>query len=166
MRSQPGPDYLSSDDVVTPPSLARAILEHLRPSGRLLEPCCGSRDSFLQFMPGADWCEITRGRDFFAYGGHVDWIITNPPWSKIRSFLSKAMRVADNVAFLITINHVWTKARLRDVTCAGFHIAEIVLCPSPREFPSSGFQLGVVLFRRGPSPGSIKFSTLSWVDYD
>lgn len=58
------------------------------------------------------------------------------------------MMVADNVVFLMTVNHAWTKARLRDVSEAGFGIRSIVLVPTPREFPQSGFQLGAVHYMR------------------
>src|ERR1043166_3962728 len=58
------------------------------------------------------WCEIKAGRDFFAWTEKVDWIVTNPPWSQIRAFLRHGMKVADNIVFLLTINHVWTKARI------------------------------------------------------
>jgi hypothetical protein len=105
------------------------------------------------------WCEIKAGRNFFDWTERVDWIVTNPPWSQIRPFLQHAMRVADNVVFLLTINHVWTKARIRDVQEAGFGIREIVLVDMPATFPQSGFQLGAVHFRRGWR-GEIRLSEL------
>ena len=37
------------------------------------------------------------------------------------------MGLSENVVFLLTINHVWTKARLRDIRAAGFGLREIVL---------------------------------------
>jgi hypothetical protein len=95
------------------------------------------------------WTEIKRGRDFFAWTEPVDWIITNPPWSQIRNFLHHAMTLADHVVFLLTINHLWTKARLRDVREAGFGLREIVLVAMPASFPQSGFQLGAVHLARG-----------------
>jgi len=95
------------------------------------------------------WTEIQRGRDFFDWTERVDWIITNPPWSQVRRFLQHAMKVADNIVFLMTINHVWTKARLRDIHTAGFGIKEILLVDMPRSFPQSGFQLGAIHIARG-----------------
>lgn len=110
--------------------------------------------------PRVAWTEIKAGRNFFDWTERVDWIVTNPPWSQIRPFLQHAMRVADNVVFLLTINHVWTKARLRDVRAANFGIREIVLVDMPRTFPQSGFQLGAVHFRRGWKRG-IKLTDLT-----
>ncbi len=194
MKSQPNRDYLSNDDVQTPPALTRRLVAHFHPTGHLLEPCCGE-GNFLRALraharaatatpsqpiptgpkkpptPGikpalqnfrshsrafagqkisrVSWSEIKRGRDFFAWTQPVDWIITNPPWSEIRRFLQHAMTVADHVVFLVTINHLWTKARVRDIREAGFGIREIVLVDMPKSFPQSGFQLGAVYLSRG-----------------
>lgn len=216
MRLQPNRNYVSDDVVQTPPKLARQLVEHFQPSGRILEPCKGS-GNFLRALrafvrgqkslvisqkslsngqgsaarkptlnpepsamrtPGlalssqpsaldvhrktlssVSWCEIQAGRDFFVWTEKVDWIITNPPWSQIRAFLQHAMKVADNVVFLLTINHVWTKARLRDVREAGFGLREIVLVDMPASFPQSGFQLGAVHISRGWR-GSISLSEI------
>lgn len=198
MRYQPNRDYVSDDEVQTPPALARALVRHFNPRGRMLEPCCGDGNFLralrafscraaspdptgappprvrqtsldksraqrvlvpgpLSLVPGlpsprasrVDWCEIKRGRDFFAWTTRVDWIITNPPWSQIRAFLQHGMRTADHVVFLLTINHVWTKARIRDIRTAGFGLREIVLVDMPPSFPQSGFQLGAVHVQRG-----------------
>ena len=147
MKSQPNRDYVSNDVVQTPLGLAQRIVEHFKPVGRILEPCKGE-GNFLRFMPGAEWCEISEGRDFLQWSGKVDWIVTNPPWSVIRPFLQHAMSVADDIVFLITVNHVWTKARIRDIQQAGFGIKEICLVEMPKEFPSSGFQLGAIHISR------------------
>lgn len=149
MRSQPNRDYDSNDVVQTPPELAARLVKHFNPSGKVMEPCRGEGNFFKLLPKDSEWCEITMGRDFFAYAGKVDWIITNPPWSLIRTFLGHAMAVSDNVAFLLTVNHVWTKARVRDVQQAGFGLKEIALVEMPPEFPQSGFQLGMVHFQRG-----------------
>jgi hypothetical protein len=43
---------------------------------------------------------------------------------------------------------MYTKARIRDMREAGFHIEDILLLDMPKEFPQSGFQLGAVYLRR------------------
>lgn len=149
MRCQPNRDYVSNDDIQTPRDLARALVEHLAPTGKILEPCCGDGHILDCLPPGTEWCELKRGRDFLRWRGSVDWIVTNPPWSQIRAFLRHSFKVADRVAFLMTINHAWTTARLRDAREAGFGIQEIVLVETPRSFPPSGFQLGMVVYARG-----------------
>ncbi|QYM77529.1 hypothetical protein K0B96_09315 [Horticoccus luteus] len=174
MHLQPNRDYVSNDDVQTPPALARRLVQHFQPRGRILEPCRGEGNFYRALrahLRGATadsrangrlggqrraragesvaWTEIKAGRDFFACTDTFDWIITNPPWSEIRRFLQHAMQHADNVVFLLTINHVWTKARLRDIRAADFGLKEIVLVDMPASFPQSGFQLGAVHVQRG-----------------
>lgn len=147
MRFQPNRDYISNDDIQTPPDLAAKIVGYFRPEGVLLEPCAGD-GNFLRELPGADWCEIKQSRDFFLYEKRVDWVITNPPWSQIRAFMVKAFSLADEVVFLMTINHAWTKARLRIAKNNGFGLKTIVLVDTPPSFPQSGFQLGAVHYQR------------------
>lgn len=159
MKLQPHRNYVSNDDVQTPRNLAGRIVRHFRPRGRILEPCCG-RGNFLKFLPRAFWCEIKKGRDFFEWNQRVDWIITNPPWSQIRPFLQHALRVSENIVFLMTVNHVWTKARIRDVYEGGFGIREICLVEMPEAFPQSGFQLGAIHLARGWR-GPIRFADIS-----
>ncbi len=159
MRSQPNRDYDSNDDVQTPVELAEALVAHFQPTGKILEPCRGD-GNFLRFLPGAQWCEIKEGRDFMDWNDKVDWIITNPPWSQIRAFMAHAMRVSDHVVFLLTINHIWTKARIRDMLAAGFGIRQIVLVDMPPSFPQSGFQLGAVHVARGWT-GPIQLTNLT-----
>ena len=183
MHLQPNRNYISNDDVQTPSGLARQLVAHFQPAGRILEPCAGdgnflralrsfvrqradhssrnalgrTRVSAVKFrgssssVPRTDWCGLKRGRDFFAWERQVDWIVTNPPWSQFRPFLQHAMAVAEHVVFVVTINHLWTRARLRDIREAGFGVREIVLLDTPPSFPPLGFQLGAVHLSRGRS---------------
>jgi hypothetical protein len=148
---------------MTPPELAERIIKYFNPQGKLLEPCKGT-GNFLKFMPGADWCELKEDKDFLNYNGFVDWSITNPPWSKFRDFLNKSMEVSENIVFLVTINHLWTMARLKAIYEKGFHIVEIVAIPYPENFPKMGFQLGVIHIKRGESK-TIKFKVGLTLDH-
>jgi hypothetical protein len=166
MRSQPNRDYVSNDDIQTPLALARRLVAHFQPTGKILEPCRG-HGNFLKSLrehqrssqltasrlkltaTSVQWAEVKRGRDFFDWDQPVDWIITNPPWSQIRDFLCHAMELSNHVVFLFTINHLWTKARLRDIHNADYGIREIVLVDMPKTFPQSGFQLGAVHLQYG-----------------
>lgn len=49
----------------------------------------------------------------------------------------------------MTVNHVWTKARVRDIYDARYGIKEICLVEMPLTFPQSGSQLGAVHVARG-----------------
>jgi hypothetical protein len=164
VRLQPNRNYVSNDDIQTPRPLARALVDLLKPSGRILEPCAGDGAFLEAFPPGAEWCEIKLGRDFLQWNsGSVDWIITNPPWSQIRAFLRHSFAIADHVAFLMTVNHAWTRARVRDAREARFGIERIILLETPRTFPPSGFQLGLVVYsRRHNSPIQLTELPGSW----
>lgn len=149
MKYQPNKDYKSDDVVFTPGPLAWEIVNHFKPTGVVLEPCKGA-GIFLEYLPaGTLWCEISEGRDFFEFHDKVDWIVINPPWSKMMGFLKHGMQVATNIVYLVTVNHLWTKARVREIRAAGFGIKEIMTCAHPSSFPSSGFQLAVIHLQLG-----------------
>ena len=137
-----------NDRIMTPIYLCKKIVEHFKPTGKILEPCSGT-GNFLKVLPAnTDWCEIDKGKDFFDYNNKVDWIITNPPYSKYRAFLNKSMEIANNIVFLQLINAIWYKARLRDMFSHNFGIKEIFLLDTPKEFPQFGFQMGCVYFQK------------------
>lgn len=160
MKSQPNRNYDSNDEVQTPIGLAKRIVEHFQPSGDILEPCKGEGNFYNLLPTNTEWCEITQGRNFFTWTKKADWIVTNPPWSQIRMFLQHSMTLANDIVFLMTINHVWTKARVRDIYDAGFALKEICLVEMPVEFPQSGFQLGAVHISKGWE-GDVKLSNIS-----
>jgi hypothetical protein len=137
-----------NDCVQTPIEYARAIVNHFKPFGKVLEPCSGE-GNFLKVYPFAKSCEILLGSDFFEEKGNYDWIITNPPYSQLRSFLNHSMELADNIVFLAPINHLWFKARIRDVLQSNFGIKEIWIFDTPKSFPQSGFQMGCFYVKRG-----------------
>lgn len=53
---------LEKDVVYTPDWCARDMVEHFKPNGRVLEPSKGG-GAFLQYLPGAEWCEIAYGAE-------------------------------------------------------------------------------------------------------
>ena len=57
-----------NDCLFTPPELAREIVAHFMPSGKVLEPCRGA-GAFADAMAGCYWCEVTEGRDFLEFEG-------------------------------------------------------------------------------------------------
>lgn len=162
MKKQPNRNYKSDDVVMTPPELAKILYKTLSPTGNMLDPSRGE-GAFFNLMPenSRDWCEITEGRDFFEYNKNVDWIITNPPWSLIRPFLQHSMTLANDIAFLCTINHLWTRARIREIYNNDFRIKNILLCDTPKvnNWPSTGFQLGMFHISKGHT-GDCKFIDL------
>lgn len=138
-----------NDKVYTPDYLAKQIVDHFKPIGRILEPCRGT-GSFAQYLGECDWCELDDGRDFLTHTGEYDWIITNPPWSQLRAFLKKSMELSENIVFLSLVNAFFMKARVEDMRNSNFGIVEILMLDTPsKPWPQTGFQLGATHIKRG-----------------
>ena len=116
---------IEGDIVYTPEDKAIEIIQHFKPTGKCLDPCMGEGAFYNNFPGEKDWCEITKGRDFLEYTDHVDWIITNPPFSNFVPFLLHGMQVSENVVYLIYLDLFWTKARQNVIQEMGFGIKEI-----------------------------------------
>ncbi|MRX51690.1 hypothetical protein GI374_14860 [Paracoccus sp. S-4012] len=162
-RLIPASNTPARDRVMTPPALARAICDHFAPHmhGLVLDPAKGE-GAFYDHLPvhvARDWCEIRDGRDFLTWQGRADWIVTNPPWSRLAEFIVQAMRTADNIVFVAPLPNLTTKARLRSIKEAGFGIVELLQFETPREWPQSGFQLVAARIRRGHA-GACQFTSL------
>lgn len=135
-----------NDRVMTPKKLCEDIINYFKPTGSILEPCKGT-GNFSGLMPNCDCCEIDEGIDFFDYDKkNIDWIITNPPYSIVKKFLLKSYELkVKNIVYVIPINHILgLKARLNDMKKYGYSVKEIILIDTPKEFPQSGFQYGVI----------------------
>lgn len=158
-----------NDRIYTPDELARDMVVHFRPCGRILEPCRGG-GAFVRALPACDWCEIDLGRDFFSCSKHYDWIITNPPYSIFSRFLIQSLVVADNVVFLCPVSSWFQRARERIVRNAGFGIVEICSVPvPPKPWPQFGLSLGAAWLRRGwlGSPQMTRLPSRLWaIDSD
>lgn len=98
------------DIVFTPDWVAADMVDFFKPSGRILEPCAGD-GVFLKYLPpDTEWCEITKGRDFFAWTEPVDWIVGNPPYKIWDKWLRHSYSISKNILYLIPIR----------ATCQGF----------------------------------------------
>jgi hypothetical protein len=84
---------------------------------------------------------------------HRQFVIGNPPWSKMRAFLIHAMTISDNVVFLASMPHFVTTARMRDIAAANFAPREALIVPNPPAWPQSGFALTAYHLQRGWTGG-------------
>lgn len=144
---------LGEDVVITPDRIAKAIVNRFQPAGQVLDPCCGD-GAFLQFMPGADWCEIRKGRDFFEWKEPVDWIVSNPPYSIFSDFLRHAFAISENIVFLVPVNKAFNSdALMRDIwKWGGIKTCMVIGSGSSLRFPI-GFCIGALHFERGYKGG-------------
>lgn len=149
-------DKNPNDDVFTPEPIAKAIIEMFKPQGTMLEPCKG-KGAFLKFMPNADWCEITEGRDFFEYKEKVDWIITNPPYSSYDKFLEHSFELAENIVFLVPLGKVFNSwERLEKIKkWGGIKKIWIIGTGNKCGFPF-GFPCGAFYFKKGYTGANIE----------
>jgi hypothetical protein len=139
-----------ADIVMTDRVVARKIVEHFRPRGTVLDPCRGG-GAFFDEMPGADWCEVRDGRDFFEWNTRVDWIVSNPPFSIFFEWLRHSMSLADDIVYLIPLGKVWQSNRVLRMVHEWGGIREILIVGNGRKelgFPV-GFAVGAVHFQRG-----------------
>jgi hypothetical protein len=147
--------HAHKDVVFTPEYIARAMVRHFAPSGKMLDPCKGD-GVFLRQMPGADYCELQEGRDFFDWVAPVDWIISNPPYSVYSEWLRHSFLIAENIVYLIPINKAFNSSSMLKATYEFGGIAEIVhIGPGGSlKFPV-GFAVGAVHYKRGYSGGIV-----------
>jgi hypothetical protein len=88
--------------------------------------------AFLRALPrGADWYEIQNGSDFLKAQGRWDWAVGNPPFSRFRAFLQKAVRVADNLVFIGLAPVRLVRARQEDMRQARFALVELCALSIP-----------------------------------
>lgn len=142
-------DQLNQNDVVfTPDDIAKTIVAMFPIAGSVLEPCSGE-GAFLRYLPPqTQWCEITKGRDFFDYHERVDWIVTNPPYSNFDRFLAHAFDIAENVVFLVPIGKVFKSwGTIQKVRRYG-GIKSVWFVPASRCGFPFGFPAGAFHFER------------------
>jgi hypothetical protein len=137
------------DVVMTPADVARMIVNHFQPSGRILDPCRGN-GAFWDAMPGAEWCEIAEGKDFMQWETPVDWIVSNPPYSTFWEFLEHSFKLADNIVYLIPLHKIWSGHRyMKAITqWGGLRETLIIGTGTSIGFPV-GLSVGAVHFQRG-----------------
>lgn len=89
------------DRVYTPRPVVRDMIKAFGvPDVYVLEPFKGG-GAFTDERPLWAWCEIDEGRDFLDWNQPIGWIVSNPPYSKLRPVWNHAAKYADNIVFLI-----------------------------------------------------------------
>jgi hypothetical protein len=147
------PIALNPRDVVyTPDDVARDVVEFFKPTGRILEPSAGD-GAFLKYLPTADWCEIEKGRDFFACHEHYDWIVGNPPYSVITDWLAHSFTIAENVVYVVPLRCPYNSiTRLKMVHEYG-GIKALFVCEGLERTFQTSVALGAMHFQRGYKGG-------------
>ena len=132
----------SKNDVFyTPDDLADDCMSliHISENDVLLDPFYG-QGAFYNRFPARnpkDWCEIEMQRDFFEYQNEVDWIISNPPFSKMTKVLNHCAKICRKGFGLIMSCFHMQPNRFNKLEEMGFVATKIHLfkCPSWNGFP-------------------------------
>ena len=140
----------ATDSVMTPPHIARLVVGHFKPKGKVLEPARGSGNFYRLFPKGREWCEITEGKDFFAHKKKVDWIITNPPYSIYDKFLEHCFEVADNVVLLVPLQKAFKSMSNQRLVNSYGGLKEVVVIGGGGSCGFAfGFLTGCLYYQRG-----------------
>jgi hypothetical protein len=101
-----------------------------------------------------DWCELTDGKDFYEYDKHVDWIISNPPFTKFSGWLKHSIKIADNIVYLIPMQKVfYTYSMIKELyEWGGVKEMWMIGTGSSLGFPF-GAGVAAIYFKRGYNGG-------------
>jgi len=147
----------AADSVMTPPEIAKIIVRHFSPKGKILEPAKGTGNIY-RLLKNADWCEIYEGRDFFDNNKKYDWIITNPPYSIYDKFLTHCFEIADNVVLLVPIAKAFKSMSIEKIVKNYGGLKEILILGSGTKCGFAfGFPTGCLYYKKGYT-GKIKLT--------
>lgn len=132
-----------NDKVYTPEDIAKDIISRFNLSGKVLDPFYGKGVFYNNFPDNVekDYCEIDLGKDFFDYNEHVDWIISNPPYSIYTDVMTHSYEIADNIVYLIPLNKIVSSwGRVKELAAYGgvpyIYILPAGKCGFPFGFPA------------------------------
>jgi hypothetical protein len=146
------------DIVYTPKWVAKDMVSHFAPTGRILEPCKGQGVFMLYLPPDTLWCEIQLGQDFYDWNTPVDWIISNPPYSQTRKWFKHSYNISKNLVYLVPLRNIFSGyGFIREIHDFG-GICEIRMYGTGGKlgFPM-GNPIGAIHIKRGYT-GTTKFS--------
>lgn len=103
------------DVVFTPMHVSLQIINFLKPTGTILDPCKGNGSFYDQLPEERMYCEVKEGSNFFDFKKPVDWIIGNPPYSLFQEFLTHSFDLANNVSFLVPTNKVFQRQLIMEM---------------------------------------------------
>jgi len=174
-----------NDVVYTPINLCKAVVEYFNPQGSVIEPCEGS-GNFTKVLKehvgvsSVTAIDLDKGVDYLEYKTfNRDWLITNPPFSKLHLFLRKAMQDGnENIVLICYANTFLMNGKMKSLVEFGYSIQEIAFITSPHyhkdnstfaeeeQWPQSGFALAATHIKKckhnNPIENQLKVSYLNW----
>lgn len=118
-----------NDVIYTPKPVAMKMIEicNITPDMKVLDPCYGG-GVFYDNLPECDkhWCEIEKGKDFFAETQRYDLIIGNPPYSLWDKWIDKTIQITDKFCYVFGYLN-FTPSRIQRLIDAGWGITHITM---------------------------------------
>lgn len=147
----------ANDEFYTPKELCRFLIDmvDLKVDDVVLDSAYGTGNFYNQY-PGYTINKHTM--DFFNFNEKIDWIITNPPYSKIDDYLKQSAKICrKGFAYLLGINNLTAK-RIKEMEDNGFYITKVHICKVFKWFGMSMF----VVFEKDKQKGIISFDRRVW----
>lgn len=141
---------LNPKDVVsTPLWVVLDMIDFFKPSGNVLDPCKGD-GQFSDLIEDCEWCEISKGRDFFAWDKPVDWCIGNPPYSMSAKWIYHTMEITQKFVYLLPCDKVFISMKMLNKMKEWGFIKHMRVYGTGNKlgFPI-GFAVGALMFERG-----------------
>jgi len=120
---------VSAQDIKnTPEELAKNLIDLVEFSSTdiLYEPFRGTGNFYNNFPKDNPkiWDEILDNRDFFKSKKNCDFVITNPPWSKITTILDKLVKICNKGFALLVHSMTLSPSRIKFLNENGFSIVK------------------------------------------
>lgn len=139
-----------SDVHFTDSDVAKLIVEHFNPRGKVLDPFRGEGAFYRHLPEGSLWCELSEGRNFFDFHDEVDWIISNPPYSNLTDVLRHSFKIATNTVYLFPLSKLYSSApRLKLVRDMAGVREELHFGPGRMIGFDIGFPFAAIHFEKG-----------------
>lgn len=122
----------AKDVFLTPVAVARKMITDIaHKDGEVwLDPFLGA-GVFYNNYPSTvakDYTEIAEGKDFFAYKGRVDVIVSNPPYSLLDEVFRKTTELKPRVFSYLLLHGAMTPKRMEALERAGYGLTAIHTC--------------------------------------
>jgi hypothetical protein len=121
-----------NDKKMTPLDLAKKCIDMtpLKKGQLVLDPFLGQGAFYNQYpnYVKKDWCEIDKKKDFFKYNKQVDWVVSNPPYSKMQKVFEHCVKICNKGFGLLTGIINLTPKRIQFLEENGFGITHMHMC--------------------------------------
>ena len=148
-----------NDKIYTPPKIVDIMLDFCgyEKGDLVLEPAKGLGAIYDKLSEPKHYCEIDENLDYFDYDNKVDWVITNPPYSILDSFLKHTYTLCNKFCFLIGMYSL-TPKRIEVMHQSGFYITKMLLTKIPSWFQRSYI---IVCEKLDKEPSNIIFKSIN-----